>query len=233
MSLFRCKLSSINALSDSVYRVELTPPEPLKFAAGQYLQVVMGANDKRAFSIASTPADESRIELHIGAEPGNSYANEVLDKLKADGEILVEAPLGVATYQAHSERPLLLIAGGTGFSYTWSLLQEHLMSTDQRPVLLYWGARELRDLYLHDQLQQLTRLHENFTYCPVLQEPPADWQGAEGLVHYAVLKDFAKELDRFDIYVAGRFEMVRVVRDEFIQHGLPIEQLYGDALSFI
>ena len=233
MSLLRCQLSSITALSDSVYQVELTPAEPLQFVAGQYLQVVMGANDKRAFSIASTPAEPTRIELHIGAEPGNSYANEVLDKLNADGEILVETPLGVATYQAESERPLLLIAGGTGFSYTWSILQEHLRSNDKRPVVLFWGARQLPDLYLHEQLQQLMDEHDNFTYRPVLQDTPANWQGAEGVVHHAVLAEFAKQLKHFDIYVAGRFEMVRVVRDEFIQHDLPIEQLYGDALSFI
>lgn len=233
MSFMRCQLSSISTLSESVYRVELMPPQPLQFVAGQYLQVVMGENDKRAFSIASTPAEATRIELHIGAEPGNSYANEVLDKLKTDGEILVEAPLGVAIYQAHSERPLLLIAGGTGFSYTWSILQEHLASHDKRPLVMYWGARELTDLYLHEKLQQLAREHENFSYCPVLQNPPADWQGAEGLVHHAVLRDFSKQLESFDVYVAGRFEMVRVVRDEFVQHGLPLEQLYGDALSFI
>lgn len=233
MSLMRCQLSSISTLSASVYRVELTPPEPLRFVAGQYLQVVMGENDKRAFSIASTPAEADRIELHIGAEPGNSYANEVLDKLKADGEILVEAPQGVATYQAHSKRPLLLIAGGTGFSYTWSIAQAHLASTDERPLVLYWGARELADLYLHEQLQQLAQEHEKFSYCPVLQSPPADWQGATGLVHHAVMHDFAEQLVSFDVYVAGRFEMVRVVRDDFIQHGLPLEQLFGDALSFI
>lgn len=233
MSLLRCQLSSINTLSASVYRVELIPAQPLQFAAGQYLQVVMGENDKRAFSIASTPAEADRIELHIGAEPGNSYANEVLDKLKSEGEILVEAPLGMATYQAQSERPLLLIAGGTGFSYTWSILQQHLASADERPLVMYWGARELTDLYLHEQLQQLACEHEKFSYCPVLQSPPADWQGASGLVHHAVLHDFLKQLASFDVYVAGRFEMVRVVRDEFVQHGLPLEQLYGDALSFI
>ena len=233
MSLMRCQLSSITALTASVYRVELIAPAPFHFVAGQYLQVVMGENDKRPFSIASTPAEADRIELHIGAEPGNSYANEVLDKLQADGEILVEAPLGVATYQANSARPLLLIAGGTGFSYTWSILQAHLASSDARPIVMYWGARELADLYLHEQLQQLAQTYEKFSYCPVLQSPPAGWPGATGLVHHAVLHDFSKQLANFDVYVAGRFEMVRVVRDDFIQHGLPLEQLFGDALSFI
>ncbi|MBA3987639.1 NAD(P)H-flavin reductase [Aliidiomarina maris] len=233
MSVLRCQLTSIKALTQHVYRVELSPSAPLVFHAGQYLQVVMGENDKRPFSIASMPAEHSRIELHIGAEPGNTYAGEVMQTLQQQGEITIEAPLGVAHYRAESQRPLILLAGGTGFSYTWSILQQHLASTDSRPVVLYWGARELADLYMHEQLLQLQRLHENFSYRPVLESPPSDWQGSPGLVHHALLGDFKAQLAQFDVYVAGRFEMVRVVRDEFTQHGLPIEQLYGDALSFI
>lgn len=233
MSVLRCQLSRMSALTPNVYRVELSPSAPVVFHAGQYLQVVMGENDKRPFSIASMPAEQNRIELHIGAEPGNSYASEVLEKLQQDGEISVEAPLGVAQYRAESERPLILLAGGTGFSYTWSILQQHLASTDPRPVILYWGGRTLKDLYFHEQLEQLARLHENFSYRPVLESPPQDWRYDSGLVHHAVLAEFKDQLALFDVYVAGRFEMVRVVRDEFEQHGLPREQLFGDALSFI
>lgn len=233
MSVLRCQLSSMKALAPNVYRVELSPSAPVVFHAGQYLQVVMGENDKRPFSIASMPAEQARLELHIGAEPGNTYASEVIERLQADGEINVEAPLGVAQYRADSPRPMILLAGGTGFSYTWSILQQHLTSTDPRPVMMFWGARQLDDLYMHEQLLQLERLHENFSYRPVLESPPAEWSGDRGLVHHAVLAAFGKQLADFDVYIAGRFEMVRVVRDEFEQHGLPREQLYGDALSFI
>lgn len=233
MSVLRCQLSSMKSLTPSVYRVELIPSAPVVFHAGQYLQVVMGENDKRPFSIASMPSEQTRLELHVGAEPGNSYAQEVLDRLQQDGELTVEAPMGVAHYRADSQRPLILLAGGTGFSYTWSILQQHLAGTDPRAVVLYWGARQLSELYLHEQLRQLERLHENFSYRPVLEDPPTDWSAARGLVHHAVLSDFKANLASFDVYVAGRFEMVRVVRDEFEQHGLPREQLFGDALSFI
>lgn len=233
MSVLRCQLVRMSALTPHVYRVELTPSVPLVFHAGQYLQVVMGDNDKRPFSIASMPAEQNRIELHIGAEPGNTYAGEVIERLTQDGEITIEAPLGVAQYRPDSARPLLLLAGGTGFSYTWSILQQHLASADSRPIVMYWGAREIGDLYLHEQLEQLARLHENFSYRPVLESPPAEWSHARGLVHHAALADFKDQLAQFDIYIAGRFEMVRVVRDEFEQHGLPRAQLFGDALSFI
>lgn len=233
MSVLRCQLSHMSALTPNVYRVELTPSDPLVFEAGQYLQVVMGDNDKRPFSIASMPAEQNRIELHIGAEPGNHYAGEVIAQLKEHGELTVEAPLGTAQYRGESPRTMVLIAGGTGFSYTWSILQEHLARNDTRPVMMYWGARELGDLYLHEQLKQLAEQHANFSYRPVLESPPEGWEGAQGLVHLAALADFKSKFAEVDVYVAGRFEMARVVRDTFEQYGLPRAQLYGDALSFI
>ncbi|RUO24016.1 NAD(P)H-flavin reductase [Aliidiomarina minuta] len=232
MSVLRCEVKSMKLMTPQVYRVELTPSAPVVFYAGQYLQVVMGENDKRPFSIASMPADQNRLELHIGVAEDNPYSTEVVELMQTEGEIKVEAPLGSAHYRAASERAMVLVAGGTGFSYVWSILQHHLSSTDPRHVVLYWGARQLNDLYLHEQLEQMQRMHENFSYRPVLESPPAEWEHSRGLVHHAVLGDFAN-LEALDIYVAGRFEMVRVVRDEFIQRGLPENQLYGDALSFI
>jgi aquacobalamin reductase/NAD(P)H-flavin reductase len=232
MSVLHCDVTSMKLLTPQVYRVELKPSAPVVFHAGQYLQVVMGENDKRPFSIASMPSEPERLELHIGAADDNPYATEVIERMQTEGQVAVEAPLGVAQYRADSSRPMVLLAGGTGFSYTWSILQQHLASTDTRPVALYWGARELEDLYLHEQLRQLERIHEKFSYRPVLESPPAGWDSARGLVHHAVLADFT-DMTQLDVYVAGRFEMVRIVRDEFVQHGLPETQLFGDALSFI
>ena len=80
MSEIKCKVASITPLTEVVQKVELTPESPVEFKAGQYAMVVMGEKDMRPFSIANAAFDNSRIELHIGAEPGNSYAGE--DKMK-------------------------------------------------------------------------------------------------------------------------------------------------------
>lgn len=227
-----CRVATIENLTPSVFRVVLTLPEPIEFLAGQYAQVVMGDRDKRPFSIASCPSKTEQLELHIGATADNSYAMEVLDKMRASGEVRIEAPLGNAWYRQDSERPLILIAGGTGFSYTWSILQAHLRSNSTRPITLYWGGRKPEDLYLDRQLKKLSDQHANMHYCPVVEQAPETWHGAQGLVHNAVMAE-QSDLNEADIYVAGRFEMVRVIRDAFHAQGLPLSQLYGDALAFI
>ncbi|MCL5050646.1 MAG: NAD(P)H-flavin reductase [Firmicutes bacterium] len=227
------KVTRCEALNGFVYLVELELPEPVEFVAGQYLMVVMGERDERPFSIASTPAQNQRVQLHIGAAPENPYAWDVIEKIREAGELTIKIPAGDAGFAHTSERPFILIAGGTGFSYTWSILQQHLASDSQRPVTLYWGGKEPRDLYLHEKLQALAAADKRFNYQPVVESPMnGAWQGLSGLVIPAVLAQTAN-LAEYDVYIAGRFEMVRVARDAFVNAGLPLQQLYGDALAFI
>ncbi|RUO72094.1 NAD(P)H-flavin reductase [Pseudidiomarina sediminum] len=232
MKQLLCQVTALESLSPAVFRVVLTLPEAIEFNGGQYVQVVMGERDKRAFSIASCPSQTTEIELHIGATADNPYAMQVIEKARAEGELEVEVPLGTAYYRADSQRPLVLIAGGTGFSYTWSILQAHLKSGSTRPVTLYWGGRQAQDLYYHDKLIALSETYPQVHYRPVIEQADASWNGAIGLVHHAVLAE-QSDLSEADVYVAGRFEMVRVIRDDFHAQGLPLEQLYGDALAFI
>ncbi|MDN7129564.1 NAD(P)H-flavin reductase [Pseudidiomarina terrestris] len=232
MKQMLAQVTSLETLSKNVYQVVLALPEAMTFAAGQYLQVVMDERDKRPFSIASCPSSTTTVELHIGAMPDNPYAMEVIEAIRNNGELTIEAPLGQASYRANSDRAMILIAGGTGFSYTWSILQAHLRDDTQRPVTLYWGGRAPADLYYDARLRELSKQHKNFHYRPVVEQANANWHGAIGLVHHAVLAE-QTDLNEADVYVAGRFEMVRIIRDEFHAQGLPLQQLYGDALAFI
>ncbi len=58
MTTLSCKVTSVEAITDTVYRVRLVPEAAFSFRAGQYLMVVMDERDKRPFSMASTPAEQ-------------------------------------------------------------------------------------------------------------------------------------------------------------------------------
>ena len=231
MSEIKCKVASITPLTEVVQKVELTPESAVEFKAGQYAMVVMGEKDMRPFSIANAAFDNSRIELHIGAEPGNSYAGEVLERMRAEGEIVVNVGSGNAFLQSNG-LPMVLIAGGTGFSYTYSILQEHLKNGDKTPVTLYWGGKHAADLYLAEELNALADANDHFTFVPVVEFACDEWKGRTGWVHHAVMADHA-DFSNVQVYVAGRFEMAKVVRDDFTQRGLKVENLFGDAFAFI
>ena len=231
MSEIQCKVAAITPLTKVVYKVELTPAQPVDFKAGQYIMVHMGEKDKRPFSVANPAYDNGRIELHIGADEKNAYATEVLDRMRQEGEIVLSGGHGEAHLQAN-DADMILIAGGTGFSYTWSILQQALHNNADTNVTLYWGGRSKEDLYLFDELTALAAKHKNFTFAPVVEFPEQGWQGKTGWVHKAVMADYP-DLSGKQVYIAGRFEMAKVAKDDFAQCGLTADNLFGDAYAFI
>lgn len=231
MSQIKCQVASIAPLTETIYKVELTPPAPIEFKAGQYAMIHMGDNDMRPFSIANAPYDSNRIELHIGAEPGNTYAGEVLAQMQQHNEITLSVGHGSA-YLQPNQLPIVVIAGGTGFSYAYSILQQHLHSKDTTPITLYWGGRHANDLYLADELSKLADEHEHFTFIPVVEFASDEWHGRTGWVHHAVMADHS-DFAHMQVYVAGRFEMAKTIREDFTVRGLKAENLFGDAYAFI
>lgn len=147
MTTLSCKVTSVEAITDTVYRVRLVPEAAFSFRAGQYLMVVMDERDKRPFSMASTPSEHEFIELHIGASELNLYAMAVMDRILKEREIEVDIPHGEAWLRDDEDRPLILIAGGTGFSYVRSILLTALARNPDRDIAIYWGGREAKHLY--------------------------------------------------------------------------------------
>lgn len=177
MTTLSCKVTSVEAITDTVYRVRLVPDAAFTFRAGQYLMVVMDERDKRPFSMASTPDEKGFIELHIGASELNLYAMAVMDRILKDREIVVDIPHGDAWLRDDEERPLILIAGGTGFSYVRSILLTALARNPNRDVTIYWGGREEKHLYDLSELEALSVNHPNLRIEPVVEQPEEGWRG--------------------------------------------------------
>ena len=231
MKAITCQVVSLTPLTEYVYKVLLKPSQQVDFAAGQYLNFVMSDEDKRPFSIASAPGADL-IELQIGAFGSDSYPMQVIDRIKANTEVTIEMPFGGAQLRADSERPLLLIAGGTGFSYIKSMFEHLALQHSKRKVIVYWGLREPSACYELEKTANTIATLANGKFTPVIQTPDHNWQGASGMVHQVVMADIENLAD-YDIYLAGRFEMVAAVREDFVKQGALIEHMYADAFAFI
>lgn len=232
MSQIQCRVERLEAFNDSVYHVVLRPERAINFEAGQYLMVKMSEDDKRPFSIASSPSDGELIELHIGASEAHSYPMQVIERMKQDGKIDILAPHGEAQIDNGNQRPIILIAGGTGYSYVRSIVRQLVAENDQRQVTIYWGCKDASHMYAFDEMTELAASNPTLTFIPVVEVAPENWQGAVGQVHTAVLSDHS-ELSAFEIYAAGRFEMVGAIRDIFLEKGMKIENMHGDALPYL
>lgn len=231
MNTIECQVEQISKLTPFVYKVLLKPAEQVAFKPGQYLNLVMAEDDKRAFSIASAP-HETLIELQIGAFGEDGYAMQAIEKLKNNDVVTIEIPLGNAFLREDSQRPLLLLAGGTGFSYIKSMFEHLVAQKSERPLIVYWGLRTTEACYELEKTKALVESLPNASFIPVVETADENWQGKVGMVHQVAMKDIVS-FESYDIYLAGRFDMVGIVRNDFVEHGADLAHMYADAFAFI
>jgi len=232
MQSIRCKVKSIEKINGFLFRIFLTPSSVVSYKAGQYLSVVMDENDKRPFSIANAPLNGTDIELHIGSLPENTYAMQVIEKMQSAEDIYVEIGNGNAFLQEGSVRPIIIVAGGTGFAYAKSLVEQAIRLKLNVPIHLFWGVRVRSYLYFEKKMRQLAAENTNVSFTPVVEIFENDWDGKTGLVCQVILNEF-DDLSTFDIYIAGRFEMAKIARDAFIKQNALSAHIFGDAFSFL
>jgi CDP-4-dehydro-6-deoxyglucose reductase len=228
-----CRVDGKEQLAHDVVRLYLKLPDGqrMQFLAGQYLDFMLGDGRRRAFSIANAPHDDSYIELHVRHVDGGEFTDHVFSAM-AEREILrIQAPLGRFTLREHSTRPLIFVAGGTGFAPVKAIIEHALHIGDTRPMALYWGVRARRDLYLPELPQRWAQQHTGFRFTPVLSEPDPDWDGRRGYVHQAVVEDHP-DMSGFDVYMAGPPAMVHAGRAAFEHAGLTIDHMFSDAFEY-
>ena len=230
-----CRVSSSTQLSHDVMRIILTLPGKIKFGflAGQYIDFILKDDHRRSYSIANAPHDGEHIELHVRYVKGGEFAEYAFGNMPDKAMLRIEGPLGTFYLREESDRPLIFMAGGTGFAPVKALIEHSLHIGQTRPIHLYWGARALRDLYDPEMAQQWADQYAHIQFVPVLSDPEADdnWQGRTGFVHDAIMEDFS-DLSGFDIYAGGPPEMVNAGFDSFRTHGLTPEHYFSDSFEY-
>ena len=224
-------VESLQRLSPDVMQVilKLDSSERIAFYAGQYINILLDDGAKRSFSFATAPSVNDRIELHIRRIPGGRYTTHVFERMHAGERVRFEGPLG-SFFLREAEKPMIFVAGSTGFAPVKSMLEFAFSRGVKRRMLLYWGVRRPADLYLRELPEKWAREHENFSFVPVISHPaPEDrWSGRTGLVHEAILADFP-DLGGYQVYACGSAAMVEAAHPAFKAQGLGPDDCFSDA----
>ena len=222
-------------LADDVMLIGLQTPsaQPLRWLAGQYIDVLLPEGRRRAFSIANAPHQGGGVELHVRRVPGGGFTQTVFDATPVGTLWRIEGPLGTFVPREDSERPIIFMAGGTGFAPIKAIIEHFLHLGSSRSMHLYWGARHTSDLYLSQLPQRWQSQHPALRFTAVLSEVNASDFGTyrSGNVHESVLDDHA-DLSPFDLYMSGPPPMIDVARHRFIERGLDPERLYFDSFEY-
>ncbi len=217
----------------AILYLKLPAGERLQFLAGQYVDILLKDGKRRSFSMANAPHDDQFLQLHVRKSPGGAFSRIVFEEMKERAILRFEGPLGTFYLREDADKPILFVAGGTGFAPIKAIIEHAFEIGIASPMVLYWGVRSRKDLYMPDLPVAWQEMHPNFSYIPVISDPlPGDaWQGRTGFVHQAVLDDFS-DLSGYQVYACGAPGMTDVARATFVaERGLAEDEFYCDAFT--
>ncbi|WP_130619221.1 2Fe-2S iron-sulfur cluster-binding protein [Dyella amyloliquefaciens] len=205
----------------------------LNWLPGQYLDVLLDEGRRRPFSIANHPEADGIIELHVRHVAGGGFTSWVADTLKLGDKLRIEGPLGTFVPREDSERPMIFMAGGTGFAPVKAIVEHFISLGTRRPMRVYWGARSAADLYLRGLAESWASKAHDLVFQAVISETEeaASHGTRVGLVHEAVLED-QPDLAGYDVYMSGPPAMINAGRKLFVDANLPEDRLYYDSFDY-
>jgi len=229
-----CRVQKMQRVAADVMVLSLKLPaaERLQFLAGQYVDILLKDGQRRSFSLANAPHDDEFLQLHL-RNYGGPFSEHVFNAMRERDILRFEGPLGTFFLREDSDKPVILLASGTGFAPIKAIVEHAFHTGDPRPMVLYWGARTRADLYMSALPERWEHEHNNFRYVPVVSDPLPndDWHGRTGLVHEAALNDIA-DMGGCQVYACGVPVMVEAAHRDFTSRcGLPEEEFFSDAFT--
>ena len=229
------RVTSMEKISSDVMVLKLQLPanDVLSYHPGQYIEFILRDGARRSYSMANAPHTGPAVELHIRHMPGGKFTDHVFGAMKEKEIQRIEGPYGSFYLREDSEKPIVLLASGTGFAPIKAIIEYMQHKAIRRPTTLYWGGRRLSDLYLHEWVQTQLAVMPNLTYVPVISNALTEdcWTGRTGFVHLAVLQDLP-DLSNFEVYACGAPIVVDSAQAEYISKaGLPPDAFFADAFT--
>ena len=229
-----CRVQKMQRIAADIMALHLRLPasERLQFLAGQYVDILLKDGKRRSFSMANAPHDDEFLQLHL-RNYGGPFSEHVFNQMKERDILRFEGPLGTFFLREDSDKPIVLLASGTGFAPIKAIVEHAFHTRNPRSMVLYWGGRVRADLYMNELPERWAHEHNNFQYVPVLSapQPGGNWGGRTGLVHQAVMNDIA-DMSGCQVYACGVPAMVEAAHRDFTSRcGLPEEEFFSDSFT--
>lgn len=237
---FDGEIVEFRKLTHDIRGVEIELNAPLKFWAGQYVDITVtteeGETITRSFSMANPPSEAQKLSFIIKKYPEGKFSNQ-LDSggIRAGAKVSVVGPYGMCFRREGRKGPVVLVGAGSGMSPVWSILNDHIESGEDRPVYFFYGARTQDDLFHLDQLAAITKAHPSVEFIPVLSHAPdgSGWTGETGFVHQAVdrkLKALGLE-GQGDVYACGPPPMIDALTPTLFMLDFESERIFYDKFT--
>lgn len=205
-------------------RLKMASGELLDYQPGQFINLGVGENIRRSYSIASNPSDKSIIDLYNDVEPGGP-GSQFFINAKVGQEVNFLGPLGMFTYKGDSDLPAYFISTGTGFAPIYCMLLQALeVEKTTREITLIQGFRYKEDIFLEEELKELDNKYPNFKYFLSVTRPDGNWTGITGRVTEVIEKEYKG--GQIHAYVCGSQKVISAVEEQLVQKGVEHENIF-------
>lgn len=229
-------VENINDVTPKIKHLCLSLPneKEIHFKPGQYIQILTPpykGNDEevyRAYSIASSPENTHGVELLVGYIPEGVCTTYIHQHLKIGDTLTVVGPFGDFYYQ-DGEKPMVMVAVGTGMAPILSILKYMAAKGIDRQVTFFFGARTKEDLYMIDTLNDLEKSlpHFKLQCCLSRPEEKDKWTGDVGRVTNLIETYVDNGIDK-EAYLCGSPKMIDSVVEVLRQKGFEETAIYYD-----
>jgi ferredoxin-NADP reductase len=193
--------------------------------AGQHVDVRLTAEDgyqaQRSYSIASPPED-SRVILTVERLEDGEVSPYLVGEVRAGDKIELRGPIGgYFVWKAGDDRPLLLVAGGSGIVPLMAMIRHHAAAGSTANVRLLYSSRSLDDSIYRDELANLAasgmRLQVSHT---LTRSQPPGWEGYSRRLDGEMMAEVAwPRKDSPAVFVCGPTAFVETAAGLLLESG--------------
>jgi ferredoxin-NADP reductase len=195
--------------------------------AGQHVDIRLTAEDgymaQRPFSIASA-ADSTHVELTVQRVSGGEVSTYLVDEVLPGDQMELRGPIGgYFIWRPEHQKPVLLLAGGSGVVPLMSMIRTRVAAGAETPMRLIYSVRSVTDVLYAAELSDRADQDVGLTTTIVYTRKAPDWSPRPaGRIDAAVLSELAWVVDDEPInYVCGPTAFVERMADLLVAAGHP------------
>ena len=221
-------IKTIRRETPHVKTFTLALPNWIRHKPGQHYDIRLTAEDgyqaQRSYSIASEPERSGEIDLTVDRIESGEVSPYMVDVLVPGDSIEVRGPIGgYFVWEAGSQEPLLLIAGGSGIVPLMAMLRHRALVKDKTLAHLLYSSRTFEDIIYYDELENLQEEEDGLKIFHTLtRTQPAGWNGYARRIDQKMLGEVVKPLgNQVQVFICGPTLLVESAADELVRLGIP------------
>jgi Na+-transporting NADH:ubiquinone oxidoreductase subunit F len=195
----------------------------------------------RAYSMANYPEEKGIVMLNVrvatppprmpDVPPGQM--SSYIFALKEGDYVTISGPYG-EFFARDTKAEMVFIGGGAGMAPMRAHIFDQLKRLrSDRKISFWYGARSKREMFYHQDFEELARRHENFSWQVALSDPlpEDDWHGHTGFIHEVLYAEYLRDHpapEDIEYYICGPPMMTQAVLKMLADLGVEKEHILLD-----